>query len=297
MPPGVLSCASRVNPAARDETKTVQSSILRKPPHVGSIHFCDGCWTELFWHVSEGFLKLSRKVFSNFLWQEKRQMTRFEAWLDLIQTAAYAPETVLAEGRRLNLRRGELVASVRYLGVRWNWDKNRVSRFIDLLRSEAMIETRNETGISIIKLCKYELYNPPRDETGTVAHTATGQRRDSDGTNRKKGEEGKEKDSAPPTHGFDEFWQAYPKKHSRRSAQEAWKVLNCALLADEIVAAVELQKGRNGALVDAYYSPKAHDWLNERRWEDGSPEPLDNGERIPDAFRVPMKPPPSPDDP
>lgn len=139
----------------------------------------------------EGYIPLSRKAFDNFLWQEERERTRWEAWIDLIQTAAYVPRAALVEGRRLNLRRGELVASVRYLGKRWLWDKNRVSRFIALLRTERMIETRNETGVGIIKLCKYEQYNPSPPGNGTP----TNHTRDSNGTatgQRKEGGEGKQ---------------------------------------------------------------------------------------------------------
>lgn len=141
----------------------------------------------------EAFVRLSRRAFQHFLWKEPREKSRWEAWIDLIQSAAYAPETVLIKGRRLSLVRGELVASVRYLAERWGWDKNKVSRFLDLLRSETMIETRIDAGVNVVRLCKYEHYNPPRDtggtRNGTLMQTDTGQRRDSDGTNPRREEE------------------------------------------------------------------------------------------------------------
>jgi len=160
----------------------------------------------------EGFIRLSRRAFGHFLWREPREKSRWEAWIDLIQSAAYAPAKVLVEGRCLSVVRGELVASVRFLADRWGWDKNRVVRFLQVLRDERMIETRRETGVNIVKLCKYERYNPTRDTDGTATQTDAGQPRDSDGTNirkkeRKEGqEEGdndneKEKDEESPSPG------------------------------------------------------------------------------------------------
>jgi len=144
----------------------------------------------------EGFIRLSRRAFGHFLWREPREKSRWEAWIDLIQSAAYAPAKVLVEGRCLSVVRGELVASVRFLADRWGWDKNRVVRFLQVLRDERMIETRRETGVNIVKLCKYERYNPTRDTDGTATQTDAGQPRDGDGTNIRKKErkEGQERD-------------------------------------------------------------------------------------------------------
>jgi hypothetical protein len=189
----------------------------------------------------EGFIRLSRRAFLHFLWREPREKTRWEAWIDLIQAAAYAPDKVLVEGRRLGIGRGEVVASLRFLGVRWGWDKNRVARFLKLLRQEGMVETRNETGVNILKLCKYEQYNPGRDAGGTATQTMPGQRRDSggtpmgqgrdsDGTNRRKKErkEGQERDEVSPPQPrailptLDQAMEFAPAAGVSPEAAEAW---------------------------------------------------------------------------
>ena len=38
---------------------------------------------------SEGFIPISRKLFNNFLWEEKREFSRAEAWIDLLQLARF----------------------------------------------------------------------------------------------------------------------------------------------------------------------------------------------------------------
>jgi hypothetical protein len=157
----------------------------------------------------EGFVRLSRRAFQHFLWEEKRRKSRWEAWVDLIQTAAYAPEKILVRGCLASVARGELAASLRYLGQRWNWDKCRVDRFLELLRAEAMIETRSEAGETIIKLCNYEHYNPLKDTAETPCETVTqtpaGQSQDGGETKLRKEEGKKERTYSPLTAGEDEL--------------------------------------------------------------------------------------------
>lgn len=74
------------------------------------------------------------------------------------------------------------MASVRYLGARWRWSKSKVERFLEQLRKMQRIETLTETGITVVRLINYGLYNTYRDSDrdshedarGTVA----GQSRD-----------------------------------------------------------------------------------------------------------------------
>lgn len=39
--------------------------------------------------MEEGFLRLSRRFFSNEMWNEARTFSSCEAWLDLIQSARF----------------------------------------------------------------------------------------------------------------------------------------------------------------------------------------------------------------
>ena len=49
--------------------------------------------------MDEGFLRLSRRFFSNEMWNEARTFSSCEAWLDLIQSARFeaTPERRVSE--------------------------------------------------------------------------------------------------------------------------------------------------------------------------------------------------------
>lgn len=108
----------------------------------------------------EGYIKLYRKFFANPLWVEPREYSRAEAWLDLIQAAGIEERVIILDGRAIESRRGELAASRRFLENRWRWSAGKVTRFLDMLKSQGMIETRNEHGQTVIRLCNYDTYNP-----------------------------------------------------------------------------------------------------------------------------------------
>lgn len=108
----------------------------------------------------EGYIRLYRKFFANPLWVEPREYSRAEAWLDLIQAAGIEERVIILDGRALESRRGELAASRRFLENRWRWSAGKVTRFLDMLKSQGMIETRKEHGQTVIRLCNYDTYNP-----------------------------------------------------------------------------------------------------------------------------------------
>lgn len=110
--------------------------------------------------VPEGYIPLARRSFRNFLWREERSFSKFEAWIDLLQLAAFAPTKVVIRGHVvIEIGRGELIASLRNLSQRWDWKKDKVAAFLALLSSESMITRQTRQGQSVIILCNYEVYN------------------------------------------------------------------------------------------------------------------------------------------
>jgi len=124
-------------------------------------------------------------------WQEhplfgKEPYSRRDAWCWLIENARFRDGRANVSGKVIPLRRGQLSFSVRFLAQKWRWDKGRVERFLKRLKTEAMIETHNETGQNIITICNYDKYqlipNYAETQSETGNGTQTGQGRDGSGT-------------------------------------------------------------------------------------------------------------------
>lgn len=145
----------------------------------------------------EGYLQLDRGFFDHFLWSQARTFSSAEAWLDLIQTAAFAQRVVLVGGQAITIKRGRIVASVRFLQARWKWSNSKVVSFLALLQGQGMIvketiDMQAETPgkrrqITVIFLCKYEEYNSPKRQQSDEEKTAERH----PGDEREEGQEGK----------------------------------------------------------------------------------------------------------
>lgn len=110
-------------------------------------------------------------------WREneifKGEFSRADAWVWLIENACWKPTRRRIKGQTVELDRGEMSFSQRFLAEKWGWSKSRVDRFIAELRDEGMIETRSKIGAtaghsagqgqSILKVCNYSKYQDMND--------------------------------------------------------------------------------------------------------------------------------------
>lgn len=120
---------------------------------------------------------LSRKFFSNRIWEAARTFSECEAWLDLIQSARFeATDTIeCIGGREISYGRGQYPASIRFLAKKWSWSERTVRTFLSKLTKEKMITTDNSQGMNVITLCKYNEYNGSGTANNTPSDTGINQ--------------------------------------------------------------------------------------------------------------------------
>ena len=102
------------------------------------------------------YIPISRRLFEHQLWCEERVFSRFEAWLDILQSARFEDTKQLIGNRLIEVKRGQ-------------WSTKKVNNFLDLLIQDKMItkETPKETGQTVLTICNYDKYNPKREEEET----------------------------------------------------------------------------------------------------------------------------------
>lgn len=117
----------------------------------------------------ENYIPISRRLFEHQLWCEERKFSRFEAWLDIVQSARFEDTKQLIGNRFIKVKRGQMLVSLRFFASRWQWSTKKVNSFLDLLIQDKMItkETPKETGQTVITVCNYDKYNfkLPEEET------------------------------------------------------------------------------------------------------------------------------------
>lgn len=127
--------------------------------------------------MEDGFLKLSRRFFSNVMWNEARTFSSCEAWLDLMQSARFdaTPRMESIGGREVSYSRGQYPASIRFLSKRWQWSEKRVRCFLNHLKKNGEIDVDNTQGMNIITICHYDEYWVKGTPRGTTKGTTNEQ--------------------------------------------------------------------------------------------------------------------------
>lgn len=151
-----------------------------------------------------GYLPIPRDFFTQFLWDEKRSFSKAEAYLDLLQFAAFAPSERFVSGKLIELDEGECIASVRFLAERWGWGKDKAAQYLQLLDTRRITRRETRQGETVVILCRYKDW---RNQTDARPDSKADSDPDTDQTptrtNNKKGkkmEKGEHREEfCPPT--------------------------------------------------------------------------------------------------
>lgn len=154
----------------------------------------------------EYYIPISRRLFEHPFWCEERVFSRFEAWLDIVQSARFEDTKQLIGNRFIEVKRGQMLVSLRFLAGRWQWSTKKVNSFLDLLIQDKMIikETPKETGQTVITICNYDKYNfisqeleTEKKQQGNTKETARKQQGNK--INKDNKENKLKEDNIPPT--------------------------------------------------------------------------------------------------
>lgn len=131
-----------------------------------------------------GFIQVNRALWDNPDFVDS-EMSQREAFMWMVAFAAWRPTKTRVGKIVVDLERGQLAFSLRFMAEKFGWSKSRVSRFLDVLEARSTIGTASGTGVSVITICNYNKYQLGGDVSGTDDGTAAGQQRDSSGTKKK----------------------------------------------------------------------------------------------------------------
>jgi hypothetical protein len=176
-----------------------------------------------------GTVNISRDIWHDTAFK-REPFTEREAFMWIIMEASYKPRQKRVGNVTVDLLRGQLATSVRFMCEAWDWSKSRVDRFLKRLEKRDMIGTASGTGVNVITVCKYDDYqNVPKD-IGTPKR----KKRDSSGTaagqQRDKPNKGliPEASSTQEAADFQRYLDAHPNPVESKSGEAAFSELLAA---------------------------------------------------------------------
>lgn len=132
--------------------------------------------------MSKGWISLHRQFQDHWLWTEPRKYSKGEAWLDILMSAAHKEHKAVINDNLITCERGEWIASIRFLQKRWQWSNSKIVKFLLVLEKDDMLTLEKKTGVTVLKVSKYNSYQDP-DE---IKKTAKRQERDGKATPRRQ---------------------------------------------------------------------------------------------------------------
>lgn len=117
---------------------------------------------------NKGYIPLWRDIQDNWIWQDEEPFDRRSAWIDLLLSVNHEERKILINNQVVVIKPGQKWTSYRTLARQWNWSKDRVRRYIKLLKSDGMIytdETRNGTLLTIVNWDNFTIQNNTKSAT------------------------------------------------------------------------------------------------------------------------------------
>lgn len=154
----------------------------------------------------KGYIPLWRDIQDHWIWSNDEPFSKGQAWVDLLLSVNHEEKKILINGHLQIIKPGQKWTSYRTLARQWNWSKDRVKRYIKLLKSDGMIytdETPNGTLLTVKNWDSFRIQNNTDKDTDkyTDKDTPKDTNKDTDGyktimnKNVNNDKERKEKDS------------------------------------------------------------------------------------------------------
>ena len=129
-----------------------------------------------------GIVNISRDLFDHPAFKAAPFSER-EAWLWIIMEASWRPRQKRIGHIVVEVGRGQLAASIRFMAEAWGWTAAKVQRYVERLKKLEMIRVETDTGLTFLTVCNYDKFQAQAkaSDTGPIQDRYTSD------TNEKKG--------------------------------------------------------------------------------------------------------------
>lgn len=134
--------------------------------------------------MDKGWIKLSRSLLDNTIWNTPEPFTIRDAWIDLLLSVNFEDKEILTKhGKVMKIPRGSMFTSIQHLADRWHWSPNKVRRQTEMLKKLKMITMSGTPDGTLLTIVKYRNFQDGRRTDGIADGTSDGT---TDGTRLKK---------------------------------------------------------------------------------------------------------------
>ena len=107
------------------------------------------------WINTGGWIKVHRSLAEHWLAEHPEKLGW---WVLLLLKVAHEDKKVLAGNQLVDIKRGQMIASLSFLAELWNTSKRTAERFVALLEEDKMLSRCVRQKVTILTICNYDDY-------------------------------------------------------------------------------------------------------------------------------------------
>lgn len=121
-----------------------------------------------------GWVKVYRQTLDSDFWLIEQPFSFRDAFFYVLLAANRNKATSYKNGHTIDIQRGQLLTSIRKLGLLFHWDKHKVYQWLRFMAATDMIKAKSVGFGTLLTVVNYNKYQgEPDAPTHEVAHTDT----------------------------------------------------------------------------------------------------------------------------
>lgn len=120
----------------------------------------------------DNWIKVGRSLQNHWLWSDRA--SELQAWMYLLFAANFQDKYILFDGKRMKVKRGSFVTSIRRLSTEWGWGKTKTLTFLRELEKDGMIKRKADSRKTVITIVNYGKFQDQKPSKRTLAGTVMG---------------------------------------------------------------------------------------------------------------------------
>lgn len=138
----------------------------------------------------QGWISVHRQIQEHWLWADK-PFSKGQAWIDMLMLANHEDKQILLGKEVVTIKTGSFITSEVKLAERWGWSRHKVRDFLDVLKTEKMIDKVSDRQRTTIFVDNYAEYQDTGKYQKDNPGTTQGQPRDTNNNDNNANNENK----------------------------------------------------------------------------------------------------------
>lgn len=116
-----------------------------------------------------GWISIHRKILNCIIWDTDEPYSKRDAWIYLLLKANHEDKTIVFDGHREEIKKGQYLTSIRKLAEKWHWGKDKTLKYLKLLEECEMIVRNADSRRTLITIVNYGSYQGEGKKEQTVS--------------------------------------------------------------------------------------------------------------------------------